>query len=436
MSSEEFHDEILMEELNAKIDSYYDSVTKDLLELLESHKRQTKKKLKSKIGSSISNTRKSQISPSSDHAMMIEEKNASSPSLSIENLMNSVSLTTEVQKIFKPFLDHRNLVSSILSHPLPQVPNIDTTKVYLHKEVSIHDGIIGDCIEYIDSKDLIVIGGREGFLSLYKSKDFQRVSLNKAFNKSVYNLKYSRKQDLIYTISACGSLKMFKISKAHQFQLMKKIKLSYTPLYGLLLLEDVNLLVCSGWNIGVIMLDMMSFKKDSDIDLFCYQKAGRYLLHIPKYQLLAMGLREKFGSNALVMYDLNSRKEFLSIKLAPVVNQLEPMIYLEKKNWLVASVAPSVIYCWELNYKAKSLGHVKTIILDCFPVLGMAGINDEKEILLSFNKDRLYSYDLEKNENKEVVEVPFQTSSLKVIPRIRAVILGSAHANAFYALKY
>lgn len=91
---------------------------------------------------------------------------------------------------------------------------IDHKKVRLHKEFKLKAfGAHGHSIEFIKKKSLLAIGDRGGNLSIWDSDDYQMYHMRKVHDLFISNIKYSERNDYLFTASPDQYIKVFRVSQ-------------------------------------------------------------------------------------------------------------------------------------------------------------------------------------------------------------------------------
>jgi len=283
--------------------------------------------------------------------------------------------------------------------------------------------IWGDGIEIIESKNLLVLGGKLGELTLWDNQTYKMLYSIKAHSKWISNIKYSRKVDHLFTCSIDNNLNVYKVSRDSNcsIRLVKRIP-HIDSLYCLLPLESRNVLITSGKNMGMKLWDLKTLRSLGEVDSGGKLGVGTQVLYIEKYNMLAAG----FYGGYVGLYDVESWKELTTANTNNSSWFINSLAYIEKQDLLFACVEMGRLRCWKIH-KAEE-GYFTLMFLRDFRPEGsditfLIPVNNEKKILLSNLSVGLHFLDLESGHSESILELKHIISGVKILPKSKRLVV-------------
>jgi len=293
-------------------------------------------------------------------------------------------------------------------------------------------------IEFIPNKNLLVIGDKQGHLTLWDSKKFQKYSMKNAHVGYINNLKYFSKRDWLISASSDGTVRVWETAQGPSLKLVRHLKAGDKYIWGVLPLEKYNVLYTCGGEPNIKMWDLNTLEYKGCIDTGEKERMGRDIVFIEKYNLIVVGFQE----GVIGLYDRTDRTEVAIINTFNRVI-ISCIVFLEKENLLVAGTdLGGKIGTWKLKEQPDSLypepEFVQEYKLGGTYAEKILAVNDEEQLLVATgSSSKIQWVNLKKNTHKSTPSTKLQDCvGYALNPIDRRLILGDYKSNKLAVLKY
>jgi WD40 repeat protein len=314
--------------------------------------------------------------------------------------------------------------------------NIKTLKV--EKYIEGPGDSLPRSIEFIPNKNLLVIGDKQGHLSLWDSKTFKKYCMKNAHTGYINNLKYFAKRDWIISASSDGTIKVWETCQGPSLRQIQNIKAGNKYIWGILPLEKKGVLYSCGGEPNIKIWDLNNFKMKGMIETGEKERMGRDIVFIEKYNIICVG----FQDGIIALYDVTDKTEVAIINTFNRVI-ISCIVFLEKENLLVAGTdLGGKIGTWKFKEQPESLYPEPEFVQE-YKVGGtytekILPVNNEGQLLISTGSSSKITWlNLKKNTQKTSPSTKLEDCvGYALDPYGRRLVLGDYKSNKLAVLKY
>jgi len=217
---------------------------------------------------------------------------------------------------------------------------------------------------YIDKHDSFLIGDKFGYLGLWRSSDFKKVTTQPVHNSKTLCTEYSQKRDLVITSSYDRLIKVLKVGKNNRLRLIKCFKLHFNTIYSIKIMDEKSVVCIAGMDSDISVWNLNSFRQIGIINTNGKREISGMAYHSEE-GLLAAG----FLNGCVGVFDVVKRYYVANLSTGAPGICIFALNFIQKKSLLVAGINNGMIKFWKMNmrffessFNLNIIGLPKTIL--------------------------------------------------------------------------
>ena len=284
-------------------------------------------------------------------------------------------------------------------------------------------------MEYIQDKELVVIGDIQGNLSFWNASTWDCLSMEKYHKSKINVVKYSKQKNYIITASDDYKIKVIKTNNPPDIDEIVSLTKHTDHVWIILPIEDHNVFYSSGKEACIIGWDMNTLELKHKIDTRGRDHTGTEMTFIPSLKLLAVS----FKQGTISFYNIDTPSEMRSINVYQ--KWLHCLKYIEDKDELLVGTDIGTIKVFSIeDYKFYPEREYKfpgglPVLIDC--------INYGQDLLIASKANKYLvktNYETGEHENSKPL-LNTEITNFKLLPDLGKVIISCNEAQIM-VIKY
>lgn len=294
----------------------------------------------SKIQSCVRNAKNTTSTESEHHIKKLNDI-----SMNFVHLLDTVEKTKHITSSLAT-----DIFESILGSPTSRML-IETPRKILSDNIKLdfvhHDFEIGGLmygLDHIHNHQYIITGHNSGYVNIWSKNTLQLVSQFKAHDSLVTNLVHLDAQNLLFTSSLEGKVKVFKSVNFPVYKHFKTLEHKRQKIFGILAIRDHNLLLlsCKEGYIHVYHLRTLklirTLKRIGPLD--------NNVLYLKYLKAICIGCE---GSDTVELVSPRNFKTIQIIQMNTRVHVLKDLQYNEVRKEILVSMANRLIKIYKIE---------------------------------------------------------------------------------------
>jgi WD40 repeat protein len=236
-------------------------------------------------------------------------------------------------------------LSTMIQPTIPPIQNncslsrfVQTNTLQTKRDVSTHATAI------LEDDNLIIISDRSGVIHAWDDTFGKKLASLNIHSKQVTCMKYSPSRKFLVTSSYDYFIKVTRINRAGQFSKVKVLAKLGNEVMGLLVIEELRLIIATNWGYNIHIWDLDSLNAQGCIETKTRSNAGTEIAYLPEKKLIAVG----YYSGEVVLYNLLKKTEVSRISVAPA-GYLNSLIYMPVYQLVVARAGEGKLKSFKID---------------------------------------------------------------------------------------